>query len=169
VTDPDDGPSHAGFGDMRVGLKYRLLDETPQRPALLAAAFARLPTGSEERGLGEPGTDVQALAAMSKAFGALTLTLNAGYTFVTDDRRRDVVNVNASAELDVTEAWTLVGEIVSELATSRGEEDRIVLRAGATYAITGWLELDGAVGVGVTRAGPDVLVTLGITAQFNTR
>src|SRR5687768_8308840 len=57
VTDPDEGPSHAGFGDMIVGLKYRLLDETPGRPGVVAAVAARLPTGSEARGLGEEGAD----------------------------------------------------------------------------------------------------------------
>jgi hypothetical protein len=38
-----------------------------------------------------------------------------------------------------------------------------VLRVGATYSLTPRIKLDSAVGVGVTRASPDVLVTIGTT------
>ena len=169
VTDPADGPSHAGFGDMIVGLKYRLLDETPDRPGVVAAVAARLPTGSERRGLGEEGADVQALAVVGKDVGPLKLMVNAGYTFVTRDRRLDVVNLNASAEVEVTDAWSIVGEIVTQVATSRAQDDQVVLRMGTIYAVREWLKLDGAVGVGVTRGTPDLLLTVGLTALFNGR
>ena len=38
-----------------------------------------------------------------------------------------------------------------------------VLRVGATYSLTPRIKLDSAVGVGVTRASPDVTVTVGTT------
>ena len=91
LGDADDVSRHAGFGDTAVRLKYRLVDESPRAPALMAAVAARLPTGDESRGLGEPGADVQALAVASKTLGAVTVTGNAGYTFITRDRRLDIV------------------------------------------------------------------------------
>ena len=163
LAQPKDGPSHAGIGDLLVRLKYRFIDETSHVPALLGSLGVRLPTGDEDRGLGEPGVDVQALAVASKTFGAVTTTVNAGYTFVTRDRSLDVVNLTASAEAALTSAWSVVAEVVSELATSRRGDDRLIVRAGGAYVLTERVRLDAAAAIGVTRTSPDVLLTIGIT------
>ena len=169
VVDPADGPSRAGVGDSAVRLKYRLVDETERMPALMAAVAARLPTGDPDRGLGERGVDVQALAIASKTVGPVTLTMNAGYLFATHDRDGDAVDVNASVEAVVTRAWSLVGEVVSELATTSRAADRVVLRAGTVYALGARVRLDAAAAFGVTRASPDVVLTFGITIVLNPR
>jgi len=167
LFEPQGKPLRAGLGDSLIRLKYRFLDETARRPALMAAVSARLPTGDEGRGLGEPGVDIQTLAVVSKTAGRVTLTLNTGYTFVIRNRDLDVANVNASVEGAITRAWALVGEVVSELATSRRTEDRAVLRMGMVHAVTERLRLDTAVGFGTTRASPDVLFTIGVTINLN--
>lgn len=167
LLDPEDEPGRAGFGDSLTRLKYRFLDETPRLPAMMVAVTARMPTGDEARGLGEKGVDVQPLAVASKTFGPLTLTVNAGYTFVTRDRDLDVVNLNASAEAGINKAWSLVGEVVSELATSRGADDRVVLGAGMVHAVSERVRLDAGVAFGATSASPDVLLTIGVTINLN--
>jgi len=167
LLDPEDKRRRAGPGDSLVRLKYRLLDEAPRLPALMAAVTVRVPTGDEARGLGEEGVDVQPLAVASKTFGAVTLTVNAGYTFVTRDRDLDVVSLNASAEAAISRVWSLVGEVVGELATSRGADDRVVLRVGMVRAVTERIKLDAAVGFGATRTSPDVLLTIGVTINLN--
>lgn len=167
LFDTDGKALRAGLGDSLVRIKYRFLDETPRLPALLGAVSGRLPTGDEDRGLGEKGIDIQSLAVASKTFGAVTLTVNAGYTFVTRDRDLDVVNLNASAEAGITKAWSIVGEVVSELATSRRADDRIAVRAGMVYAVGERVRLDAAVGFGTTRASPDTLLTVGVTITLN--
>jgi hypothetical protein len=167
LLDPDDGPSRAGFGDSQIRLKYRFLDETPLAPALVGALTLRLPTGDEGRGLGDQGVDVQPLVLASKTLHRLTLTVNAGYTFVTRDRDLDVVNVNASAEVEVTRTWWLVGEVVSELATRSRADDRVVVRVGTVYAVGERVKLDAAIGFGATRASPDLQLTVGITILLN--
>ena len=169
LVDPDDAPSRAGVGDSAVRLKYRFIDETERTPAVMAAVAARLPTGDPDRGLGQRGVDVQALAIGSKRLGAVTLTMNAGYLFATHDRDGDAVIVNASVDALVTRAWSLVGEVVSELATTSRAADRVVLRAGTVYALGERVRLDAAAGFGVTRASPDVVLTLGITIVLNPR
>jgi len=99
-------------------------------------------------------------------FGPVTLTANAGYTFVTRDRDRDVVNLNASVEVGVTRAWSVVGEVVSALTTNHRSDHHVVLRAGTVYALSERVRLDAAVGFGVTRASPDALLTVGVTITF---
>lgn len=167
LLDPEGEPLRAGVGDSLVRLKYRFLDERSHWPAVMAAVTARLPTGDEDRGLGEEEVDVQPLAVLSKTFGPVILTVNAGYTFVTRDRDVDVVNLHASAEAGITRAWSIVGEVVSELATDRRTDDRVVLRAGTVYAVRERVRLDAAIGFGTTRASPDVLLTVGVTIALN--
>jgi hypothetical protein len=169
LLSPEHEPPRAGFSDSVVRLKYRFLDEEPATPALMAAVGVRLPTGDQGRGLGEQGVDVQALAVASKMFGSVTLTANAGYTFVTRDRKLDVVNLNASVEVGVTRAWSVVGEVVSGLATNHRSDNRVVLQAGTVYAVSERVRLDAAVGFGTTRASPDallILLALGVTISF---
>ena len=161
LLDPEDDSTRGGVGDVELTTKYRLLDETERRPAFMGAVVLRLPTGDENRELGEKGVDVHPLAIVSKTFGPLILTLNGGYTFVTRDRDLDFWVVTGSFEYEITHAWSLVGEVVSELsAQQRG--DVLVLRAGTVLAITEGIEVYTAVGFGLTRDSPDVTVRLGV-------
>jgi hypothetical protein len=163
VLDPEDKAVRAGIGDSLVRFKYRFLDETPVAPALIASVVARLPTGDESRGLGARDVDVLAFAGASKTFTPVTLTMNAGYTFVTRDRALDVVNLAASAEARVSRAWSVVGEIVSELTTTRHNADRAFVRTGTVYAVHERVLFDAAVGCGLTGASPDLVLTVGVT------
>jgi hypothetical protein len=166
VVDAPGTSTHAGLSDTIVRLKYRGVDEGDAGPALMMAVAARLPTGDADRGLGSEDVDVQALAVAGKTVGPVTLFFNAGYTFVTRDRSLDVVNLNLSAQGEVARAWSLVGEIVSEVAVNGGIGDRAVLRGGVVYAPSPRVKLDAAAGVGLTRASPDVLLTIGVTIGF---
>jgi Putative MetA-pathway of phenol degradation len=157
---------HAGIGDTFIRIKYRLLDEGTHVPAVMAAVTVRLPTGDRDRGLGDDGVDVQPLAVVSKSLGPVTLTANAGYTFIERGREFDFVNVNASAEAAITEQWAIVAEVVSDLATGRRADDRLVLRAGTIYAVGQRLKFDAAAGLGVTRNTPDFLLTVGLTLRL---
>jgi Putative MetA-pathway of phenol degradation len=156
----------AGLGDGNVRVKYRVLDETPSFPALLAAVDLRLPTGDAERGLGEDDVDVLALAVVSKSFGPVTLFGNGGYRFVLRDRDLDAWLLSGAIEYRATGALSLVGELVSELATTRARDEVVLLRAGLVYGLTDRVRLDGAVGFGLTRGSPDVTATVGMTVAF---
>jgi hypothetical protein len=160
--EPDEGRGQGGIGDSLLGVKYRLLDEGDAIPAVLGALTVRLPTGDEDRGLGAEEVDVGLLAVVSKAFGPVTLTWNGGYTFVTHDRNLEFWTLAAAAEYRATAVWSLLGEVVSTLPSQQGP-DTVILRAGTTYAIHPRVRLDTAVGFGVTRQSPDVLVTFGVT------
>lgn len=164
LLEPEDQRSRAGIADSLFGVKYRLLDES-DFPAVLAGFTVRLPTGEERRGLGAADVDAGIVAVASKAVRALTLTGNVGYTFVTRDRELDFWTLAASLEYRMTKAWILVGEVVSIVGADRAP-DLTVLRVGAIYAIGARLKLDGAVGVGLTRGSPDVLITVGMTISL---
>lgn len=165
LLEPDDRRSRGGFGDVEIGAKYRFVDEAPRVPAVLGALAIRLPTGDEDRGLGEADVDVRLLAGASKAFGPATLTGNGGYTFITRDRDLDTVLLRGSLEYELTKAWTLVGEVVSALGIDRAR-DEAVLRVGAVWSASARVRLDGGIGFGLSGASPDVLVTVGLTLDL---
>jgi len=159
--DPDEDNTRSGVGPTFVNVKYRLLDETERRPAFMGAVVLALPTGDEDFGPEEKGVLVQPLAVVSKTFGPLMLTLNGGYIFNTADSDRDFWVIRGSFEYEITDAWSLVGEVSSALS-ARDDTDIVVLRAGTVLSITEGIEVYTAVGFGLTRDSPDVTVTLGV-------
>jgi Putative MetA-pathway of phenol degradation len=160
--DPQDAPSRVGMADGLLEFKHRLLDETATLPAFLYAITLRFPTSLGASGLGENGVDATLLAVVGKTCGPLTLNWNGGYVFISRDRALDLVLLSTSLEYRVTETWSLVSEVVSAIGVNQAPTVA-VLRVGATYSLTPRIKLDSAVGVGVTRASPDVTVTVGTT------
>jgi len=51
-TAPDGGPNEQGFGDVEVGVKYRLVHESATSPQVAVYPMAVLPTGDAKKGLG---------------------------------------------------------------------------------------------------------------------
>ena len=161
-VDPLDTPSRVGMADSLLEFKHRLLDETETLPAFLYAITLRFPTSLGASGLGANGVDATLLTVVGKTFGPVTLNWNAGYVFISRDRDLDLVLLSTSLEYRVTETWSLVSEVVSAIGVNQASNGA-VLRVGATYSLTPRIKLDSAVGVGVTRASPDVTVTVGTT------
>ncbi|TPW05361.1 MAG: hypothetical protein FD129_2780, partial [bacterium] len=97
--------------------------------------------------------------------GPVTLFGNLGYTFVTRDSDLNFWTFNAALEYRATKAWSLVSEVVSAVGEAAAP-DTAVLRIGSVYALTERIKLDGAVGFGMTKESPDVIVTVGVTVAF---
>jgi Putative MetA-pathway of phenol degradation len=175
VVDPPDAGARGGVGDTVLGVKYRVFDETPPWPALLGRLTLRLPTGDEARGLGAEGTDVGLLLAASRTLGTLTLTVNVGYTITTSGAEADVVTLAGSVEWVPSGVWRLAGEIVGEVPVGRNAVGTAVVRVGGSWdvfasaearAVLRRVTMDGAIGVGLTSASPDVVATVGVTLGF---
>jgi hypothetical protein len=131
-------------------------------PAWLASVTLRLPTGDEHRGLGAGDVDVGLLMAVGKSIGPVTLTVNVGYLFVIGDRRFDGWGLAGSIEYRLSSTLSLVGESVGVLG-ARGAPNIAIARAGLVYGLTSRVKLDAAIGVGLTRVSPDLLLTMGVT------
>ena len=155
----------AGAADSLVGFKYHLLDESTRTPAILLAAAVRLPTGDEDRQLGAGDTAVVALIALSRAWGPLTLTANAGYVWSVAGRAGDTVLAALAAECRLAARWTLVGELVGILGVG-DQPNHVVSRLGAAWQVSPHVRLDGAAATAIGRGSYDLIVTLGATFRF---
>ena len=166
----DDDTGRGGFAKALVGVKYRLLDETEQRPAVLAAlTLAARPTATlqdlEGVGPAEDGFDLDARVAVSKVFGPFTVTWNGGYGFTTSGTDEHGLVLGLAGEYRATKTLAVVAETFS-VVTFDGSAPYVVLRVGAMYTISDRIRLDGAVGAGLTRNSPDVTATVGVTLRF---
>lgn len=83
-TDPRGAPAMAGPGDLEIENKVLLFKSLEHRTLVAAGFEARLPTGSERRGLGGEAS-VEAFLAAAKAEGPFDFLASVGYE----------VNVNA--------------------------------------------------------------------------
>src|SRR5438128_1213803 len=157
-----------GLGDSLIVFRRRVVDQRESIPALLGALALRLPTGDESRGLGAAGVDVGLLAVASQVFTwphtahLLGLVVNGGYTFVTRDRALDFWTVAGSIQYQATRRWVLAGEVIAELRhrARLSASDTVVVRGGAVYKLSERMRLEGALGVGGTRASPDLIATV---------
>ncbi len=90
-----------GLGDMWAYAKYRALVETPSHPAVALDAWVKLPTGDEDKGLGNGEFDVKLTAEVSKRLGLLSFHFNPEYTLTGGGRDEvgaaadDRITVNA--------------------------------------------------------------------------
>jgi outer membrane protein OmpA-like peptidoglycan-associated protein len=72
-----------GVGDLRVGLKYRLIDDIGASPAVAIRAFAKIPTAEYEGGFGSGAVDFGANLIVSKSFtNTFEAAANLGYTII---------------------------------------------------------------------------------------
>lgn len=160
ILDPDGGSGASGLADLEAGLKWRFLDADGLRPALALTAGVTVPTGDEEKGLGGGAYDVSAALIAGFAIEPFGLYLNLGYTQIGGaDRgageREGVVSASAALDWAIAEPLALNAELLYESAGADGESAALAATAGAAYAISDAVCLDGGARLGLSETAPD--------------
>jgi hypothetical protein len=170
-----DGDGTSSIEDIVVATKVRIVSEGMSRPAFGIRFATKLPTASNENGLGLDTTDFYISALGGKTVRSLRVVGNVGIGILADptrgDRQNDVLTYGVSGARALTEAFELVGEINGRLDTRSGEpppgtESRSILRLGARYTVGSWRG-DGAVLFGLTSHDPSVGIAAGFTYVFD--
>src|SRR5581483_825860 len=73
-------PEGSGVGDLSVGLKWRLLDDSPVLGDFALMPVVKAPTGNASRGTGTGTTDATLLVISSHELGPVSLDVNGAYT-----------------------------------------------------------------------------------------
>lgn len=73
-VDRDNGRDSSGMRDLSVGMKWRLLDENGNRPALAIEPQLSLPTGDRSSGIGKGAYALELPVRASRTFDQLRLT-----------------------------------------------------------------------------------------------
>jgi hypothetical protein len=161
--------------DIVIATKVRMVSEGAGHPSVGIRFATKLPTASNESGLGLDTTDFLASLLVAKNIQSVRIVGNAGFGILADptsgNRQNDVLTYGVSFARSITTRAEFVGEVNGRANTRSagalpGTESRSMLRLGARYT-PGSVRFDGGLLVGLTSEGPTVGVTAGLTYVFN--
>jgi hypothetical protein len=160
-----------GLGDIIVRGRYYVLDERAWYPTIALRAHVKVPTASEEKGLGTGRSDEGLGVEVSRTIGrGLMAMVDGGYTVMGDRPGFDLdntwwydVGLGQNLAKDVVNVSVFVEEyraLVSGL-----ENSREVVAAVSVKSASGWrLQISGS--KGLTDGAPDRGFTLGASRRF---
>ncbi len=169
-----DGDRTSDVGDFVVATKVRVAGETARRPAFAFRFAAKVPTASNESGLGLDTTDLYFTAIAGKTVESVRVVGNVGLGILQDPttagRQNDVLVYGVSVARAVAQGTEIVGEINGRLHTASheapaGTETRALMRLGGRYT-AGAGRVDAGLIVGMTSKDPAFGVTVGFTYVF---
>jgi hypothetical protein len=169
------GDNTSDVEDIVVATKIRLRAEQQKRPALGLRFATKLPTASNESGLGLDTTDFHVSLLAAKTIQSVRVVGNIGLGILADptdgSRQNDVLTYGISAARATSQETELVVEINGRVSTRNGgpfpgTETRSLLKLGGRYT-RGPVRFDAALFFGLTTIDPTVGFTGGFTYVFN--
>lgn len=152
--------SSVDFGDITVGVKYRMLDEHPLLGDFAVLPAIKFPTATG--GTGTLTTDFSLLLISSHRLGSVAMDLNAGATRRTGNTTRAPRTATiwtASFGFPITEPVGATAEIFGYPGTSgeQGSKPTAALLLGPTMLVRDWLALDAGFITPLTGPQPHAL------------
>lgn len=127
---PEDGAARSGLGDVEVGCKLRLLDESDTRPQVGVFPMVELPTGDAARGLGNGHVWFRVPLWIQKSWGPWTTYGGGGWVVNRAAGQRDHAFAGWLLQRDFGRRLTLGGEVFAQGAQVPGGN-------GSTFANVG--------------------------------
>jgi hypothetical protein len=171
------GDSTSDFEDITVATKIRLVSEAPGRPAFGIRFATKLPTASNESGLGLDTTDFLISTLLGKTVQSVRLVGNVGVAILGEPlqatSQNESLTYGFSFARAVKQGVEIVGEINGRHEFRNGEpppgtEDRSAMRFGVR-ATTGAIRFDGGLIIGLASRDPNYGFTGGLTWVFRTQ
>ena len=138
---PDGGPSEYGLGDFRVGLKWRFLHETDERPEIAIYPAVTFATGSTARGLGNGQPSYQFPVWAEKNWGTWSSYGGGGYGLNRAPDAHDYWFGGWQLQKQLSGAWNLGGEIFSQGRTADDAAGFTLLNLGGSYRLSPGMSL----------------------------
>lgn len=153
-----------GIADMGVELKWRFYEKSSFSFALKPGMF--LPTGEEDKGLGDGKTAYSLYFITTKEMEPLILHFNLGYV---KNRKelRDIWHYSLAGEYTVTEPLRLAFNIGGETNPDRESNIHPFFSLGGfIYTITEYFDIDFGIKTGLNKAEADYALLGGIIVRF---
>jgi hypothetical protein len=167
VTSEEDGVS-----DVSVELKWKFFEH--EGLALALKPEVTLPTGDEDRGLGNGRASYSMAFILSREFERWALHANLSYArnefkLDADDdaNRHDIWHASVAAEFSATERLKVVGNVGVETNPERESSTCPAFAlAGLVYSVTDNVSVDAGVKAGLTSTETDLAVLAGVAISF---
>jgi hypothetical protein len=106
-NDPNGSGYTYGYGDTEIGAKYRFIQETGSRPQIGTFIQAELPTGDENKNLGNGKTQIFLPLWAQKSFGPWTTYGGGGYWINPGTNNKNWVFLGWLLQRDISKYLTL--------------------------------------------------------------
>jgi len=138
-----------GIGDIELGAKYKLLDETPHRPEIGVFPFVELPAGDASRGLGVGSTWYRVPLWMKKSWGDWSLYGGGGAVFAHGNGYENSPFASGLLQRKFGEKLVLGTELYSHAEEAYGPQGigrASLLNFGGFYSFTPGFQIMAAAG-----------------------
>lgn len=157
-----------GISDISLELKWRFY-ENKDIASLALKPVITLPTGDDDKGLGNGKATFGLYFIATKEIEPFALHLNLGYIRNENkfDDRKDIWHVSLASELEVMKELKLVANIGMERNTDReSNTDPAFILGGLIYTISENIDIDFGVKAGLNKAEVDYAILAGLTYRF---
>jgi hypothetical protein len=131
---PADGSAQHGLGDIELGVKYRFVHETDDRPQVGVFPMLELPTGDSGKGLGNGRTWGTFPLWIQKSWGDWTTYGGIGRAFNSAPGMRNYSFGGWLLQRKVTDALVLGGEVFAQGAATIDGRSSTFVNIGGTYS-----------------------------------
>jgi hypothetical protein len=130
---PNDGARTNGLGDIETGIKYRFIEETEHRPQIAIFPLFELPTGNENRNLGNGRLWVKLPIWLQKSWGDWTTYGGGGYAINSAPLMKNFLYAGWLLQREFNQKVTLGAEVFTQGADSVDSSAFTILNAGGYY------------------------------------
>jgi hypothetical protein len=134
---PDGGNTKYGLGDIELGAKYRFIKETSSTPQVGIFPMVDIPTGNQNKGLGNGKTQFFLPVWIQKSFGKWTTYGGAGYRINNSEGNKNSVYIGCLLQNQVRDNLSIGAELyhITPQTADGGAENRFNL--GAAFDVSG--------------------------------
>ena len=163
--------SEDGIGDAEVGAKIYLAEERGGRPEMALLASTSVPSG-DDAFTSDRFDPALRLALAHTLSERVSLGYNLGLAFaseVGEDGERDTVSsafYTVALGFSLSERWGAFVELYGDIPASAGGGPANAFDGGITYLVRENLQLDLAVGAGLSDAADDFFIGLGLSVRW---
>ena len=119
---PEGGSAQYGYGDTELGFKYRFIHETDLQPQVGIFPLIEVPTGDEDKGLGNGQAQVFLPVWLQKSWGPWTSYGGAGYWINPGSGNKNWWFFGWEAQREITDLLTIGAEVFHQTASEEGGE-----------------------------------------------
>jgi len=148
---PRGSASHFGYGDTEIGIKYRLVHETDGLPAIGIFPLVEVPTGNQNKGLGNGQAQYFLPLWLQKDFGRWTTYGGGGYWIKPGSGNKNYWFSGILLQYSFSDTFYLGGEIFYQTADTAGGLDSSGFNVGASIPLVGRFQLLLSAGHGLTN------------------
>jgi hypothetical protein len=148
---PENEPSHFGYGDTEIGIKYRFVHETDLLPMVAIFPLVEIPTGNHNEGLGNGKAQYFFPIWIQKDFGKWTTYGGGGYWVNPGSGNRNYWFSGLLLQYSFSETFYVGGELFHQTADTTDGEESEGFDVGGSLPLVGKVQLLFSAGRGLSN------------------